>query len=108
MFDDLNGNGVLDGSGDHDSVLEWADVSRVISGAHTLQEATRLGDVNGDGFADFGAPYLMGLQGSEGIAVIYGSDQGFGDGLDISELDGSNGFRIVYSIDVCGCTLCVW
>ena len=51
------------------------------------------GDVNGDGFADviIGAPSA----GPSGAAyVVFGKASGFGSSLDLSTLDGNNGFRI--------------
>jgi hypothetical protein len=56
------------------------------------------GDVNGDGFDDLiigasGAdPYGMGYAGQS--YVVFGNNSGFGAGLDLSELNGSNGFAI--------------
>src|SRR4028118_1981905 len=56
------------------------------------------GDVNGDGFDDL----IIGAYGADpnGIYnagqsyVVFGSKSGFGAGLDLSDLDGSNGFAI--------------
>ena len=52
------------------------------------------GDVNGDGTDDLiiSAPYAGGYAG-EGY-VIFGSDADFAASLDLSALDGSNGFRL--------------
>jgi Ca2+-binding RTX toxin-like protein len=54
------------------------------------------GDVNGDGFADLiiGAPYAQSLVGTGASYVVFGTDQGFSANLDLSTLDGSNGFQI--------------
>jgi len=57
------------------------------------------GDVNGDGFDDLiiGAyrAYLNGIGYAAGQSyVVFGSNSGFGAGLDLSTLDGSNGFAI--------------
>src|SRR4028118_85856 len=59
---------------------------------------SRAGDVNGDGFDDL----IIGAISADpnGISyagqsyVVFGSNSGFGAGLDLSELNGSNGFAI--------------
>ncbi|UNU27203.1 hypothetical protein [Microcoleus vaginatus] len=56
------------------------------------------GDVNGDGFADLsiGAPYAdpNGLEKAGQSYVVYGSNKGFPTSLNVSDLDGNNGFTI--------------
>ena len=60
------------------------------------------GDINGDGFDDLiiGAPYTKyysyrGFRISEGEAyVVFGTTDGFDSELDLTSLDGSNGFTI--------------
>ena len=56
------------------------------------------GDVNGDGFDDLiiGAPTVApnGIPNAGQSYVVFGSNSGFGAGLDLSTLDGSNGFAI--------------
>jgi FG-GAP repeat/RTX calcium-binding nonapeptide repeat (4 copies) len=56
------------------------------------------GDVNGDGFADLsiGAPYAdpNGLQDAGKTYVVFGSNQGFPTSLNVSTLNGNNGFTI--------------
>ena len=55
------------------------------------------GDINGDGFADLivGAPGTTAHGPDTGSAyVVYGTASGFGAMLELSDLDGSNGFQI--------------
>ena len=55
------------------------------------------GDVNGDGFADLivGAPATDSHGGDSGASyVVFGRASGFADNLDLSTLDGTNGFRL--------------
>ncbi|OYP29456.1 beta strand repeat-containing protein [Rhodopirellula sp. MGV] len=47
---------------------------------------TGIGDVNGDGIDDFA------VGASNAIYVIYGSSDGFDLGIDLDDIDGSNGF----------------
>ncbi|MER2513961.1 MAG: hypothetical protein ABTQ25_16360, partial [Nitrosomonas ureae] len=80
----LNGNNGfrLDGMKAND------DLGRLVSGA---------GDVNGDGFDDFmvGTPHAdpNGLS-SGSTYVVFGKASGFDATMDLSSLDGSNGFRL--------------
>ena len=55
------------------------------------------GDVNGDGFADLivGAPYNDGNAGDAGAAyVVFGKASGFTANLNLSALNGTDGFRL--------------
>ncbi|PSJ18261.1 integrin alpha [Nitrosomonas supralitoralis] len=54
------------------------------------------GDVNGDGFADvlIAAPGAPNGSFSGSSYVVFGRASGFDDKLDLSSLDGSNGFRL--------------
>jgi Ca2+-binding RTX toxin-like protein len=56
------------------------------------------GDINGDGFADLsiGAPYAdpNGLEKAGQSYVVFGSNNGFPTSLNVSDLDGNNGFTI--------------
>jgi Ca2+-binding RTX toxin-like protein len=59
---------------------------------------SRAGDVNGDGFDDLiigaGAADPNGITQAGQSYVVFGSNSGFGAGLDLSTLNGSNGFAI--------------
>lgn len=61
------------------------------------------GDVNGDGFADIiiGAPYAKTGNGEDTGAgyVVFGKASGFGATLDLSSLDGTNGFSLAGGTD---------
>ena len=48
------------------------------------------GDVNGDGFDDL----IIGTQGTNSSYVVFGRATGFGASMNLSSLDGSNGFRL--------------
>ncbi|PXW89873.1 FG-GAP repeat protein [Nitrosomonas sp. Nm84] len=48
------------------------------------------GDVNGDGFADL----IVGAYGANSGYVVFGRASGFDAAMDLSSLDGSNGFRL--------------
>ena len=71
----------LDGS-------KWSDAGRSVSNA---------GDVNGDGFDDLiiGALYADPNGSASGSSyVVFGKASGFSATMDLSSLDGSNGFRL--------------
>ncbi len=58
------------------------------------------GDVNGDGFDDVivGAPFATGDATASGVSyVVFGSAGGFSSNIDLSSLDGSDGFRLTGS-----------
>ena len=72
-------------------------ISGVGFGDHTGWSVASAGDVNGDGFDDVivGAPYAdaNGLDSGAGY-VVFGEAGGFSSNINLSSLDGSNGFRI--------------
>ena len=72
-------------------------LSGVATGDRTGQSAASAGDVNGDGFADliicaYGADPNGSYSGAS--YVVFGKASGFAAHLDLSELDGSNGFKL--------------
>ncbi|MEM9119173.1 MAG: DUF4347 domain-containing protein [Cyanobacteria bacterium P01_F01_bin.56] len=68
------------------------------AGDFSGESVSGAGDINGDGFDDLiiGAPDadLSGQDYAGESYVVFGSDQGFAPSLDLSSLDGSNGFVI--------------
>ena len=62
-------------------------------------EVSGAGDINNDGIDDLivGAPFadVQALTDAGQAYVIYGSDQGFPASIDVTELDGQNGFRLL-------------
>jgi hypothetical protein len=118
---DVNGDGlndlIISGQGDDSQVyvvfgrndfsdpIDLADLSSnegfVITGldayAYSPIAVSGAGDINGDGFDDLiiGVSYSTNPANEGGIAyVILGTDQGFGNTVDVSSLDGNNGFSI--------------
>ncbi|SFF14635.1 integrin alpha [Nitrosomonas sp. Nm166] len=66
-------------------------------GGSSGRSVSSAGDVNGDGFDDviIGAPYASLNGGAFGSSyVVFGKDSGFDATIDLSSLDGSNGFRL--------------
>jgi Ca2+-binding RTX toxin-like protein len=60
------------------------------------QSVASAGDINGDGFDDMivGAPQAGGFFGAGAAYVVFGHAGGFGANIDLSSLDGTNGFTI--------------
>jgi hypothetical protein len=72
-----------------------------LSGEAGLDQSGRsvsgAGDLNGDGFGDFiiGAPYADPHGNSSGASyVVFGQASGFASNIDLSALDGTNGFQL--------------
>ncbi len=63
-----------------------------LDGAGT--SVSSVGDVNGDGFDDVIVTGVNITNASGSCYVIFGSNTGFDATLDVSDLDGSNGFRL--------------
>ncbi len=64
---------------------------------HTGNSVSNAGDVNGDGFDDVivGASYANEAGTNSGLSyVVFGKTSGFGATMELSSLDGSNGFRL--------------
>ncbi|MEO0803997.1 MAG: hypothetical protein AAFY57_17220 [Cyanobacteria bacterium J06642_2] len=102
---------VFGSSGGFDASLNLVDLDGtngfVIRGADELDNSGRsvsnAGDFNGDGIDDLiiGAPYVNSSDNysSEGESyLIFGSNNGFASVLDLTELDGSDGF-VITAID---------
>jgi hypothetical protein len=75
-------------------VFVWMGWQRVIVQAWSVSNA---GDVNGDGFDDV----IVGAAGADpngnssgSSYVVFGKASGFSATMDLSSLDGSNGFRL--------------
>jgi Ca2+-binding RTX toxin-like protein len=68
------------------------------SSDYTGISASILGDINGDGFDDLaiGAHFFDSLAGSNvgALYVVFGKADGFAADIDLTELDGNDGFRI--------------
>jgi len=69
-----------------------------LDNAYVGSAVSSAGDVNGDGFLDIivGAPdaAYSGYSYSGSSFVVFGTGAGFGVGVDLLSLDGSNGFRV--------------
>lgn len=71
----------------------------ITTGDRSGYSVSSAGDINGDGFDDIlvGAP-VTGANAGESY-VIFGSDQAFSASLDLSTLDGNNGFTLRGVVD---------
>src|SRR4028119_1200733 len=73
-------------------------INGIADGDSSGYSVSSAGDVNGDGFDDL----IIGASNADGNGinragqsyVVFGSNSGFGAGLDLSTLNGSNGFAI--------------
>lgn len=82
------------------SILDGTDgfrVDGVRDGDEFGYSVSRVGDINADGFDDviIGAPFVIAGPFLAGASfVIFGRSSGFAPVFNVSELDGTNGFRI--------------
>ena len=68
-----------------------------IGGSESGRSVSNAGDINGDGFDDLiiGAPFAGPFPYNGGVShVVFGKSSGFDPTLNLSSLDGSNGFRL--------------
>ena len=75
-------------------------INGVSAGDHSGVSVSVAGDINGDGISDLiiGAPYAStSADGAGASYVVFGSNQGLPSPLNLSGLDGSNGFVITGS-----------
>ena len=97
--------GKADGSNDLNGTIELSELDGSdgfrIDGESAVDKSgysVSAGDVNGDGYDDviIGAPGVNSKNGRDGGAsyVVFGKESGFSRTIDLSELDGSDGFRI--------------
>ncbi|MDB9525842.1 integrin alpha [Oscillatoria sp. CS-180] len=88
------GDGSLGKNGNFDLTSLNGDngfvLNSVRSGERSGFDASGLGDINGDGLDDL----IVGSHGSGRAYVVFGSDQGFSESLDLADLNGINGFTV--------------
>ncbi|MEA3209932.1 MAG: hypothetical protein QOE70_2989 [Chthoniobacter sp.] len=78
------------------------EIHGVAAGDNAGNSVSGAGDVNGDGFDDviIGALFADGSGSSVGVSyVVFGKAHGFTQTLELSTLDGANGFRIEGAAD---------
>ncbi len=81
------------------SDLDGGNGFRLVGAAHDYsgRSVSNAGDMNGDGFDDLiiGAPFAdTNIYDSGSSYVVFGKASGFSATMDLSSLDGSNGFRL--------------
>lgn len=79
------------------AALDGADGVRLVGGAASGVGAAvaAAGDVNRDGFDDL----ILGAPGLDAAYVVYGKETGFAASLDLTTLDGADGFQLL-GVDV--------
>ncbi|MEM7506457.1 MAG: hypothetical protein AAF415_06905 [Pseudomonadota bacterium] len=89
LFGDPEGFGATVSLGDLDGTDGFA-MQGEGTYSRTGYAISRAGDFNGDGFDDL----IIGSQDQDEVYIVFGSDQPFGAGLELTALDGSDGVAL--------------
>ena len=74
-------------------------INGITSSGRVGKELEGVGDINNDGYEDFllGAPNLPGFSSGEAFIIFGGPNVGSTGSIDLTTLNGSNGFRVFES-----------